>query len=219
MEKKRAVSSEIQKEKIQLIINTTENLFKIKEFEEITVSEIAKECKIAKGTFFNYFETKEEVFLTLTEQKMSLWSKNLSDKLKENSYKKIKVKEFVDIIVDSINDEVFMKLISILDDTLEKNISFERAVSYKENLKNEMMCLGESVEKVLGVSYNGEGMFILNMLFSIFVGVYKISNPCKTVKKVIQQPGLEIFNRDFIKSLKETAVYSLVGYFVCNRII
>ena len=44
------------------ILKTTENLLKEKEFGEITVDEICQKAQISRGTFFNYFPTKEHIF-------------------------------------------------------------------------------------------------------------------------------------------------------------
>lgn len=44
-------------------------LFKEKGFENTTVDEITKEAGIAKGTFFNYFPTKEALLFYFKEQK------------------------------------------------------------------------------------------------------------------------------------------------------
>lgn len=44
------------------ILKTTAHLLKQKEFGEITVDEICQKAQISRGTFFNYFPTKEHVF-------------------------------------------------------------------------------------------------------------------------------------------------------------
>lgn len=51
----------------QLIFRTALELFRTKGFAETTVEEIAEAADIAKGTFFNYFPTKEAVLLHLNE--------------------------------------------------------------------------------------------------------------------------------------------------------
>lgn len=43
------------------ILDTAQRLFHIKGFEKCTVNDILKEVAIAKGTFYHYFKSKEEV--------------------------------------------------------------------------------------------------------------------------------------------------------------
>ena len=54
------------------IFEVSGRLFKEKGFENTTVDEITKDAGIAKGTFFNYFPTKEALLLYFGEQKEGL---------------------------------------------------------------------------------------------------------------------------------------------------
>lgn len=44
------------------ILKTAANLLKQEEFADITVDEICQKAQISRGTFFNYFPTKEHIF-------------------------------------------------------------------------------------------------------------------------------------------------------------
>lgn len=44
------------------ILKTAASLLKQKEFSDITVDEICQKAQISRGTFFNYFSTKEHIF-------------------------------------------------------------------------------------------------------------------------------------------------------------
>lgn len=61
--------SRAQKEiRLQTIKAESLKLLKKEEFSKVTVEKIIKNCKIAKGTFFNYFESKEHLALCLLEE-------------------------------------------------------------------------------------------------------------------------------------------------------
>jgi len=51
------------------ILQTAEAMFVKKGFFPTTVEEIAKQAKIAKGTVYLYFPTKESIYLTIFENK------------------------------------------------------------------------------------------------------------------------------------------------------
>lgn len=62
-------SREIKKrEKRERLLNASLRLFREKGYEQTKVSEITRAAGVAKGTFFNYFPTKERVLLALGEQ-------------------------------------------------------------------------------------------------------------------------------------------------------
>ncbi|ONI38768.1 TetR family transcriptional regulator [Candidatus Epulonipiscium fishelsonii] len=74
------------------ILKAVSNLLKEKNFSDITVDEICQRAQISRGTFFNYFSTKEYVFhyyLRIFTVRIALrieqWDKNLSfeQKIKE----------------------------------------------------------------------------------------------------------------------------------------
>lgn len=56
-----------KRSKRQRLLTESLRLFREKGFEQTTVAEITSAAGVAKGTFFNYFPTKEEVLLALGE--------------------------------------------------------------------------------------------------------------------------------------------------------
>lgn len=66
------------------ILKTTANLLKQKEFSDITVDEICQRAQISRGTFFNYFSTKEHIFhyfIRIFTIKIALRMKKWDDKM------------------------------------------------------------------------------------------------------------------------------------------
>ncbi len=57
-----------KRSKRQRLLSESLRLFREKGFEQTTVAEITEAAGVAKGTFFNYFATKEDVLLALGEQ-------------------------------------------------------------------------------------------------------------------------------------------------------
>ena len=71
------------------IFEVSGRLFKEKGFENTTVDEITKEAGIAKGTFFNYFPTKEALLMYFGEQKDEL----IYDLIEKETIKSIPIKD------------------------------------------------------------------------------------------------------------------------------
>ncbi len=59
-----------KQERKERIYRAALQLFREKGFDETTVEEIAEAAQVAKGTFFNYFPTKESVLLYFGEQQL-----------------------------------------------------------------------------------------------------------------------------------------------------
>ena len=50
------------------IINACEHLYQTMSFKDITLKDISKETTFSRPTIYNYFQTKEEIFLALFER-------------------------------------------------------------------------------------------------------------------------------------------------------
>ena len=50
------------------IINACEKLYQTLSFKDITLKDISKETSFSRPTIYNYFQTKEEIFLALYER-------------------------------------------------------------------------------------------------------------------------------------------------------
>jgi AcrR family transcriptional regulator len=219
MKSRKNAISELEKlQRFQHIVDTTERLFEDSNFHEITMAKIAEKAGLAKGTLFIYFQTKEDVFLSLAEQKIKQWSGLVANLLEDTRAKKdIQVDEFIDILITSLDNKVLVKLLAIMDDTLEQNIDFIRAVQFKTFLRGIMIDLGKSIEAIFPKLRQGDGMILLNQFFICFIGAYKVSTPSAVVRQVVKQPGLEIFDKDFFATFRDMAVYHMIGYLIINQ--
>ena len=60
------------------IINACEQLYLTMSFKEITLKEIGKITSFSRPTIYNYFETKEEIFLALFQREYDRWNEDLA---------------------------------------------------------------------------------------------------------------------------------------------
>lgn len=216
--KKHALNDTDKKIKYQHIINTAEKLLNSGDFHQITMARLAEQSGLAKGTLFLYFQTKEDVFLSLAEQKIKQWSQTLSGRMKKAAGEKnqIQMNELIDILIESVQNKVFIKLFSILDDTLVQNIDYKRAYKFKLFFKDIMIEVGRGIEAVLPIIRKGDGISLLNHFFICLIGAYKTTAGSPVMDQVIRQPGLEMFKRDFVKTLKENITYHMIGFLTIN---
>ncbi|MDO9518162.1 MAG: TetR/AcrR family transcriptional regulator [Methanosarcinaceae archaeon] len=123
------------------IFEASGKLFKEKGFENTTVDEITTEAEIAKGTFFNYFPTKEALLLYFGEQKEVL----IYNQIENDSVKNIPTKEKIKNIL------VFLAEYYEKDKELTKLIIFEyrRSIGYSGLRSGEDKCRIHRLTKIL----------------------------------------------------------------------
>ena len=66
------------------IINACEQLYRKMSFREITLKEISSITSFSRPTIYNYFETKEEIFLALFQREYERWNEDLTAILENN---------------------------------------------------------------------------------------------------------------------------------------
>lgn len=211
---KRAVTDEQKSEKTNQIRTAAEDLFETEKFSNITIEKIAKKAGTAKGTVFIYFKTKEEIFLSIAEKEIAKWKKYLIESIASVRVndKKISVESLCDILISSLKNNSFIKLISILDDTLEQNIDSKKAFQFKKFVKAEMEEISAIIETSSDALKPGNGIIILNSLYACAIGAFKVSNPSETVKKITKRPGMEIFDRNFYEIMRHVSMCYMKGF-------
>ncbi|WP_292462814.1 TetR/AcrR family transcriptional regulator [Methanolobus sp.] len=94
------------------IFEISGRLFREKGFENTTVDEITQEAGIAKGTFFNYFPTKESLLLYFRERKEELVFNILGSQIATNAPAKDKIKNFLVLLAENYEkDKVLLRML------------------------------------------------------------------------------------------------------------
>lgn len=91
------LNSEQKQQKRKAIAKSTCTLFIEKGYVNITISEIAKNAQIGKGTVYEYFSNKEEIIFELMACLQEDYDPKLKQKLETNSTTKEKVLSLFDI--------------------------------------------------------------------------------------------------------------------------
>jgi AcrR family transcriptional regulator len=81
----RKVTPEQIAQKRDEIINACEQLYQTMSFREITLKEIGTITSFSRPTIYNYFQTKEEIFLALFQREYDRWNEDLTAILNENA--------------------------------------------------------------------------------------------------------------------------------------
>ena len=123
-------SPELTAARKEEIINACEQLYQIMSFKDITLKEIGNVTSFTRTSIYNYFQTKEEIFLALYEREYDRWNAELVSILKDNE--SLSKKELADKIAVSIsNREQLLKLLAMNNYDMEANSRPELLTSFK----------------------------------------------------------------------------------------
>ena len=79
-------SPELTASRKEEIINACEKLYQTMSFKEITIRDIGAVTSFTRTSIYNYFQTKEEIFLALFEREYDRWNESLVAILENNNH-------------------------------------------------------------------------------------------------------------------------------------
>lgn len=153
------------------IVNACEQLYKTMSFKDITLKEIGSVTSFSRPTIYNYFQTKEEIFLALFEREYDKWNADLESIL--SSDQSYSPEQLADLIAGSLEKRAqLLKLLSMNNYDMESNsreellVSFKRA--YGKSLENFRMILNKYCPELS----EAEVQKIMYVFFPFMFGIY-----------------------------------------------
>ena len=122
MEFKRARNAKQKDQRINQILEVTEELFLQHNYGEITLAMIANKLDYTRGNLYKYISTKEEIFLKMYAIKQEDWVNEVVNSFPNN--KTFSNDYFVDKWSKILsNHQCMLKIHSILGSIIETNVS------------------------------------------------------------------------------------------------
>lgn len=172
------------------IINACEKLYQTRSFKEITLKEIGNELPFSRPTIYNYFETKEEIFLALFRREYERWIVDL-DAIYNNNDSLAK-EELASKIARSLADRPqLLKLIAMNIYDMEANSRIEQLTEFKRTYRRLIETLGGIFDKFLIGRAEGEKKNLLRMFFSFVFGVYPMTNATEKQREAMKRAEID----------------------------
>lgn len=123
-------SEELTAARKEEIITACAKLYQTMSFKEITVKEIGNATTFTRTSIYNYFQTKEEIFLALLQREYELWVNRLRQIRAE--HQKMTREEFADALARSLEERKnLLKIMSMNHYDMEENSRIERLTEFK----------------------------------------------------------------------------------------
>ncbi|MCW7521713.1 TetR family transcriptional regulator [Leptospira sp. 2 VSF19] len=209
--KKRAVLEKDKLSKRTSILQSAAFLLQKKDWAELSMDEVAKRAKIAKGTLYLYFPTKEDLCLRVHNADYEAWFLDMESFLKET--KLVDAEVFSNWFVDSMDRHLrFLKLLPIVPTILEKNASVETIREFKLSLKDQIYKILPLLIKVFPLLNEQSAFLFLMQCHALAIGSWSHGFPSNQVKDAVKEDGLDMFVLDYKKFLRTSILTLLNGY-------
>ena len=172
------------------IINACEQLYRTMSFREITLKEIGKITSFSRPTIYNYFETKEEIFLALFQREYDRWNEDLTAILEENE--KLTKAELAEMIAASLaGREQLLKLLAMNNYDMEANSRPERLVAFKESYGRSLGLMRELLLKFCPDMGGTEIRNFIYIFFPFMFGIYPYTAVTEKQKTAMKEAGID----------------------------
>lgn len=152
------------------IINACEELYKKENFKDITIKQIGEKTTFSRTSIYNYFQTKEEIFLALFQREYEKWIEDLNKIYEENE--KLIIEELANKLAHTIEKRpTLLKLLAMNSYDMEGNSKMEALVEFKQAYGDSIKAVKRCLDKFV-TNMNEEEK--TNFIFSFFPFMYGI---------------------------------------------
>ena len=165
------VSAEFSSNRREEIISACAKLYQTMSFKDITIIEIGKETSFTRTSIYNYFNTKEEIFLALLQKEYELWIGELEEIISANE--KLTREQFADLLAKSLeNRRKLLKLLSMNHFDMEMNSRQENLIEFKKVYGNSIKAVKKCLDKFFPQKSELKKENFLYAFFPFVYGIY-----------------------------------------------
>ncbi len=135
------------------ILKTATDLFFEKSYHDVTMNEIADRMGVAKGTIYNYFPSKENLYLEILEKSFELVEKFLHEEMEDSDSAPVKLRKLLAAVFTFYRQHLKVLKILSRDETHLVKEHFELTEQWRmARLSLYETIIGEGIEEGTFVS-------------------------------------------------------------------
>lgn len=205
----RKVTPEQIAQKRDEIISACEQLYQTMSFREITLKEIGTITSFSRPTIYNYFQTKEEIFLALFQREYDRWNEDLAAILDENE--KLTKAELSDKIAASLaGRDQLLKLLSMNNYDMESNSRQEMLTAFKQSYGQSMQLMSMLLEKFCPDMSAADIQDFIYTFYPFMFGIYPYTAVTEKQSAAMKKAGIHYVNHT-VYELTYSCLIRLLG--------
>ena len=183
-------SEELTSARKDEIINACAELYGTMGFREITIRDIGARTSFTRTSIYNYFQTKEEIFLALLEREHRLWIADIEAVERENE--SMSVESFAGVLSSTLEKrKIMLKLMSMNLYDMECNSRLENLVEFKHAYADALVAIRRCLEKFFPRMTAADIREFELAFFPFLFGVYPYTSHSEKQKAAMELAGVE----------------------------
>lgn len=182
-------SPELTSARKEEIISACRKLYETMSFKDITLKEIGKQTSFTRTSIYNYFETKEEIFLALFAEEYELFAEDLDRLLEQREM--LSPDELSSELAHALERRPLMlKLLSMNLYDMEANSRMERLVEFKKAYGESSAAVDRCLKKfVPGLTEENRQTFLYAFLPFVY-GLYPYTVVTEKQRLAMEEAGI-----------------------------
>ena len=199
-------SEELTHARKEEIIDACAALYETMGFRDITIRDIGAKTSFTRTSIYNYFQTKEEIFLALLQREHERWIADLDELARRDG--PMSAGEFADGMARTLEKRgCMLKLMSMNLYDMEGSSRMENLVAFKRTYGRAMEAVARCLETFFPAMTEQEVREFLYAFFPFLFGVYPYTSHTEKQLAAMEAAHVEY---------TQTSIYELTKSFVGN---
>ncbi len=182
-------SPELTEARREEIINACEKLYQTKSFKEITLKDIGNATSFTRTSIYNYFATKEEIFLALLQREYELWIDSLKRTMEQ--VETMTKDEFASMLAHSLEERAqLLKIMSMNHYDMEAGSRPEHLKDFKVAYGSSIRTVGECLDKYFPDMTVHEKQDFIYTFFPFMFGIYPYTYVTEKQRTAMEEAGV-----------------------------
>ncbi len=168
------------------IITACAELYKTISFKEITMKEIANATSFTRTSIYNYFQTKEEIFLALLQKEYERWNESL--RRMRMGHEVMEPEAFADALAHSLEErKMLLKILSMNHYDMEENSRIERLTDFKRAYGQSLKEMRNCLDKFFAEMTVQDKQNFIYSFFPFMFGIYPYTTVTEKQKEAMER--------------------------------
>ena len=184
------ISEEELQARRESIVDACAKLYETMSFKDITLKEVGKVTTFNRTAIYNYFNTKEEIFLALYEREYRLWNAELETILAE--HEGLTRPELAELLARSLEKrEQLLKLLAMNNYDMEANSRPELLVSFKRAYGKSLENVDRVLQKFCSEMDEAQRISFRLVFFPFMFGIYPYAAVTEKQRAAMEEAGVD----------------------------
>ena len=158
-------------------------------FREVTIKEIGAATSFTRTSIYNYFETKEEIFLALLQKEYELWVESMTTAMEQKEA--MTRDELAQTLARTLTDRPrLMRLLSMNLYDMEANSRPERLAEFKVAFGASLKTVEQMLQRYLPEMDHEARQRFVYAFFPFIYGIYPYTTVTEKQRIAMKQAGI-----------------------------